>query len=293
MKPAPFGHVRARSVEHAVEVLVAEDGDAKILAGGQSLVPLLAMRMAQPTVLVDLGGCTELAYVRDGGDHVEIGAMTRTRDVEVSPLVRAAVPLLPLALSYVGHVTIRNRGTFGGTVAHADPAAEVPAVLRALDATVVVTGPRGTRTVPAAEFFLGFLLSAVEPDEVLTAVRVPRQSLGTAVAVEEFARRHGDFAMASVLGAARVGADGTVADVRLVLGGVGPTPVRADGAERLLVGQAPSEELVRAAADVAVDATDPAGDVHASAEYRRTLARVLTRRCLSTVLADTTRSHAA
>jgi carbon-monoxide dehydrogenase medium subunit len=293
VKPAPFDHVRARSVEHAVEVLVAEDGEAKVLAGGQSLVPLLAMRLAQPTVLVDLGGLPELSYVRDDGDVVEIGAMTRTRDVETSQLVTATVPLLPAALRYVGHVTIRNRGTLGGSVAHADPAAEAPAVLRALDAELVATGPDGRRTIAARDFFEGFLVSALAPEEILTAIRVPKQPSGTAVAVEEFARRHGDFALVAVVAAAHFGASGTVEDVRITLAGAGPTPIRAEASEQLLRGQAPSDEHIRAAAAAAAEALHPASDIHGSADYRRTLAEVLTRRCLQHILTGSEQRTAA
>lgn len=293
MKPAPFDHVRATSLDHAAEMLAAEDGDAKVLAGGQSLIPLLAMRLAQPTVLVDLGGLPELAYIRDDDGIVEIGAMTRTRDVETSSVIRAAVPLLPAALHHVGHVTIRNRGTLGGSAAHADPAAETPAVLRALDAELVVVGPNGRRTVPAADFFRSFLVSALEPDEILTAVRIPHQPAGTVVAVEEFARRHGDFAIVAVMGSARVDGSGTVADVRISLAGAGPTPVRADAAEQLLRGQSPSTDLVHAAATAAAEAIDPVSDIHGSADYRRTLAEVLTRRCLQRLLTSTEQRTAA
>lgn len=293
MKPAPFEHVRATSLEHAVELLAAEDGDAKVLAGGQSLIPLLAMRLAQPTVLVDLGGLPELSYIRDDDGMVEIGAMTCTRDVETSAAIRTAVPLLPAALRYSGHVTIRNRGTLGGSAAHADPAAETPAVLRALDAELVVVGPNGRRTIPAADFFHSFLVSALEPDEVLTAVRIPRQPAGTVVAVEEFARRHGDFAIVAVMGSARTDGSGTVADVRISLAGAGPTPVRADAAERLLRGQTPSTDLVHAAAAAAAEAIDPVSDIHGSADYRRTLTEVLTRRCLQRLLTNTDQRTAA
>lgn len=292
MKPVQFDHLRARSLDHAIEALAA-DGDAKILAGGQSLIPLLSMRLAQPTTLVDLGGLPELDYIRDDGTHVEIGAMTRSRVVETSPVIADAVPLLPAALRHSGHVTIRNRGTLGGSAAHADPAAETPSVLRALDAELIVAGPHGRRTVPAAEFFRGFLLSAMEPDEILTAIRIPKQPPGTVVAVEEFTRRHGDFALVAVLGAARLDDAGRITEVRLSLAGAAPTPVRAAAAEDLLRGQDPSPDLVRAAADAAAAATDPGGDIHAPAEYRRTLARVLTRRCLDRVLTLTTRSAAA
>ncbi|GAY12931.1 xanthine dehydrogenase family protein subunit M [Pseudonocardia sp. N23] len=293
MKPAPLDHVRATGLDHAIETLVAAGEDAKILAGGQSLVPLLAMRLAQPTTLVDLGGLRELDYIRDDGDTLEIGAMTRSRTVETSPVVAGAVPLLPAALRYVGHVTIRNRGTIGGSAAHADPAAEVPSVLRALDAELIASGPRGPRTIAARDFFDSFLLTTLEPDEILTAIRIPRQPSGSVVAVEEFARRHGDFALVAVLGAAHIDSSGRIAEVRISIAGAAPTPVRADAAERLLVGRTPTPELVRAAAAAASDATDPGSDIHAPADYRRTLATVLTRRCLTRLVADTERTEAA
>ncbi|MFR9807002.1 FAD binding domain-containing protein [Pseudonocardia sp. RS010] len=293
MKPAPFDHVRVTSVDHAIETLVAEDGDAKILAGGQSLVPLLAMRLAQPTRLVDLGGLRELDYIRDEGIHVEIGAMTRSRVVETSPVIAETLPLLPAALRYVGHVTIRNRGTLGGSVAHADPAAEAPSVLRALDAEIIATGPTGRRTIAAKDFFQGFLFSALEPEEVLTAIRIPKQPAGSVVAVEEFARRHGDFALVAVLGAARLDPSGRIADVRLSVAGAGPTPLRADAAEQILNGQVPRPDLVAEAATAVAEATNPGADIHAPAEYRRHLAKVLTRRCLERLLTHAERSAAA
>ncbi|TCK26371.1 FAD binding domain-containing protein [Pseudonocardia endophytica] len=293
MKPAPLHYRRAGSIDHAVELLVAEDGDAKILAGGQSLVPLLSMRLAQPTALVDLGGLPELSYIRDTGDSVEIGAMTRTREVETSPLIGQAIPLLPAALRYSGHVTIRNRGTLGGSAAHADPAGEVPSVLRALDAQFVVAGPRGQRTVAAADWFHGFLLSAVEPDELLVAIQVPKQQPGTGVAVEEFARRHGDFALVAVFGALRLDPAGLIAEARLTVAGAGSVPIRADAAEQMLTGQTPGAELIHAAASAVAEATEPGDDIHAPAEYRRTLSQVLARRCLDRILPSIERSAAA
>ncbi|MGD9986228.1 FAD binding domain-containing protein [Pseudonocardia sp.] len=293
MKPAPLDHVRASSLDHAIESLVAGDGDAKILAGGQSLVPLLAMRLAQPATLVDLGGLRDLDYIRDDGSHVEIGAMTRSRVVETSPIVAGALPLLPAALRHVGHVTIRNRGTLGGSVAHADPAAEAPSVLRALDAEIVATGPAGRRTIPAADFFQGFLLSALDADEILTAIRIPRQPAGSVVAVEEFARRHGDFALVAVFGTARLGATGEIEDMRIGVAGAASTPLRAEAAERLLVGRSPTPDVVAAAAAAVAEATDPAEDIHAPAEYRRHLAEVLTRRCLNRLFTHAERNAAA
>lgn len=293
MKPAPLQYVRATDLAHAVAVLTEHGGDAKLLAGGQSLVPLLAMRLAQPTALVDLAHVDGLAGITDAGDHLEIGAMTRTRDVETSPLVGARVPLLPAALRHSGHVTIRNRGTIGGSTAHADPAAELPAVLLALDAEMVATGPGGRRTIPAAEFFHGFLTTALEPDEVLTAVRVPLQDPATGVAVQEFARRHGDFAIVAVFATVRLDGAGRVADARIAVAGADQVPVRARAAEDLLSGQVPTVEAIRAAAAAVADATNPTDDIHAPAAYRRRLAAVLARRCLEQAVPAAERSAAA
>lgn len=293
MKPAPLHYVRATDLAHAVAVLTEHGGDAKLLAGGQSLIPLLAMRLAQPTALIDLAHVDGLAGITDTGDHLEIGAMTRTRDVETSALVGATVPLLPAALRHSGHVTIRNRGTIGGSTAHADPAAELPAVLLALDAEMVATGPGGRRTIPAAEFFHGFLTTALEPDEVLTAVRVPLQEPGTGVAVQEFARRNGDFAIVAVFATVRLDGAGRVADARIAVAGADQVPVRARAAEGLLAGQVPTLEAIRAAAAAVADATNPTDDIHAPAAYRRRLAAVLTRRCLQQAVPAAERSTAA
>ncbi|MBC3193363.1 xanthine dehydrogenase family protein subunit M [Pseudonocardia sp. C8] len=280
MKPTAFDYVRATSLDHAVAVLAEHDGDAKVLAGGQSLVPLLAMRLAQPTVLVDLAGLDELSYLRADGAHLEIGAMTRARTVETADLVAGRVPLLPAALRHVGHVTIRNRGTIGGSAAHADPAAELPAVLRALDGELVATGPGGRRTIAAADFFRGFLDTALEPGEVLTAVRLPAQPAGVRVAVQEFARRHGDFAIVAVFAAVELDDSARIRSARIAVAGADQVPVRAAAAEELLAGRPPTPDLLVAAADAVAAATRPTDDIHAPADYRRRIAAVLTRRCL-------------
>lgn len=282
MKPRPLRYVRATGLEQAVAELVEAGGDARVLAGGQSLVPLLAMRRVTPTVVVDLGGLPELAYIHDTGGHLEIGAMTRLRDVEISPLVAEAVPLLPEALRQVATVTIRNRGTVGGGVAHADPAAELPAALCALDGSVVAIGPDGRRIIPAGEFFLGPHVTALRPGEVLSALRVPKQQPGTTVAVEEFSRRHNHRAVLAVLATVRRTADDRIATATIAVAGGGPTPIRAPEAEAVLTGCRPEPELLRAAAGAVAAATRPLDDVHAGVEYRRHLAEVLARRCLQT-----------
>jgi carbon-monoxide dehydrogenase medium subunit len=281
MKPAVLEYHKATSVADAVQVLAeAEDGDGKVLAGGQSLVPMLNMRLARPSVLVDINGLNELDYIRQDGDVLAIGALTRNRRVEMSAEIKNWAPLLAEAITFVGHATIRNRGTIGGSVAHGDPAAEVPAVLCALDAEMVVTGRGGARTVAARDFFHGFLTTAVEADELLTELRIPRLPNGTGCAVEELARRHGDFALAAVFAAVTLGQDGRCTDARLALAGTNPTPVRAEGAEAVLVGNGITGELIDRAAEAVAMTTDSASDIHAPAEYRRDMAAVLTRRAL-------------
>ena len=219
MKPQPFAYVRPDSVTEAIEHLLSGDGDAKLIAGGQSLVPLLNLRMARPSTLVDIVRLPELGAIAREGDQLVIGAAVRQRDVELSPVVQAACPLLPLALRYVGHLQIRNLGTIGGSLAHADPAAELPCVAVALDAVLVAQGPDGTREVAAADFFLGPFTTALGPEEILTQVRFP--VTGGVHAFVEFSRRGGDFAMTSVAASGAL-ADGIVSSVRLAASGAGP-----------------------------------------------------------------------
>lgn len=281
MKPAVLDYHKATSVADATRALAeAADDDGKVLAGGQSLVPMLNMRLARPSVLVDINGLSELDYVRQDGDTLAIGAITRNRRVETSAEVKAWAPLLSEAMTFVGHATIRNRGTIGGSVAHGDPAAEIPAVLCALDANLVVTGRGGSRTVAAHDFFHGFLTTAVETDELLTEVRIPRLPERTGCAVEELARRHGDFAIAAVFAAVTLDREGRCTDARLALAGTNPVPVRARNAETELRGHTMTDELIEHAAQAAATATDSASDIHAPAAYRRDMASVLTRRAL-------------
>lgn len=281
MKPAPFRYARAGSLAEATALLAAEPGEAKLLAGGQSLVPLLNMRLARPAVLVDLNGVRDLEGITpspDGG--LRIGALTRHAELATSAAVRERAPLLAEAARHVGHAAIRNRGTLGGSVAHADPAAELPAALVALDARLRVTGPSGARVIAAAAFFRGLLMTALEADEILTEVEVP--AAAPAWGFVEIARRPGDFALAGVAAILRVapGAPSRCEQVRLVGFGVGDRPLRLTGAERLLTGLAlEPESAARAGAAAGADC-DPPGDVHGSADYRRHLATVLTERAL-------------
>jgi carbon-monoxide dehydrogenase medium subunit len=279
VKPPPFEYVAPASVEEALGELARHGDEAKLLAGGQSLIPMLNMRLVAPRRLVDLNRIRELAYVepRDGG--LAIGAMTRQRALERSALVAARVPLLAEAVRSVGHVQIRTRGTLGGSLAHADPAAELPAVAVCLDARLTVRGPAGERTVPAREFFRGLLTTALGPGEILVEAWFPALPAGTGAAWVELARRHGDYALAGV-GATVTVRDGVVAEARLALCGAGDAPVRAVAAEALLRDRPLTPERLQAAADAVRASIEPPADLHATAAYRRHLAGVLALRAL-------------
>jgi aerobic carbon-monoxide dehydrogenase medium subunit len=278
MKPAPFDYVAPRSLDEAVAALANGGPDAKLLAGGQSLVPLLNFRLARPSLLVDLNRVAELAYVTPRNRGVAIGAMTRQASIERDRALANTQPLLTEAIRWVGHAAIRSRGTIGGSLAHADPAAELPAVAICLDAQLSVVGPRGRRTVSADDFFVGYLSTALQPDEVLVETWLPPLKPRTGQAWLEFARRHGDFALAGVAVSLTV-QDEQVQDARIVLTGVGGKPVRAREAETLLVGGSVYERA-SAAANAARSAIDPDADIHATKEYRAHLAGVLTERAI-------------
>lgn len=282
MKPPLFDYATPATLAEATALLVQYDGEAKLLSGGQSLVPLLNMRLARPAMVVDLARIPDLDYVRAEGDGFAIGGMTRQRAVELSAEVQARHPLLYAGMQLIAHPQNRNQGTVGGSLAHADPAAELPAMALALDATFQATGPNGVRTITAADFFLTYLTTSLEPAEILTAVRFPTLPARTGWSILEVARRHGDFGLAGVVAIVGLGSDGRVASTRLVLFGVGATPIRAAGAEALLVGQAAEPALLAdVATRAAADLDEPLTDVHASADYRRDLARVLTGRALA------------
>ncbi|HWI61728.1 MAG TPA: xanthine dehydrogenase family protein subunit M [Symbiobacteriaceae bacterium] len=279
MKPARFEYRDPATLEEALALLRQHGDEAKLLAGGQSLIPMLNMRLARPPVLIDLNRVTELAYVREENGYLAIGAMTRHADVERSELVARRQPLLAEAMHHVGHVQIRNRGTIGGSLVHADPSAELPAVMAALDAVFVAASPDGVRAIPAADFFLMYFTTCLRPDEILTEIRVPVLPPRTGWAFLELARRSGDFALAGVACTVTLSAGGTIAQARLGLTGVGMTPVRALSAEALLVGQTPAA-FAAAAQEVAANIM-PDDDIHATAEYRQELAGVLVQRALT------------
>jgi len=271
MIPASFSYVRAESADDAVALLGEYGDEAKLIAGGHSLLPLMKLRLATPSVLIDVARVSDLAYVRDGGDHLAIGGLTRHHDVETDPLVRDAVPLLGHAAGQVGDPQVRHRGTLGGSLAHGDPASDLPAVVLALGGTIVARGAQGERSIAADDFFVDFLETALAPDEVITEVRVPKTG-GAGWAFEKFNRRAQDWA---IVGVAAVGGD----HPGVALVNMGSKPLRAATVEEALRAGASPED----AAAHAADGTDPTADLNASVEYRQHLARVLVRRALTTV----------
>jgi carbon-monoxide dehydrogenase medium subunit len=269
MIPAAFDYVRAESADHAIALLAEHGDEAKLLAGGHSLLPLMKLRLASPTVLVDVGRLDDLRFIRDAGDHIAIGALTRHRDLEISELLGQTAPLLHHAAGHVGDPQVRHRGTIGGSLAHADPASDLPAVVLALGGTLVVQGPNGQREIPIGEFYTGFLESALEPDELLTEIRIPKlDTLGWSF--QKFNRRAQDWA---IVGVAAVRADGQ-SGVGLV--NMGSTPLYASGVVEALHSGATAAE----AAERANEGTEPQSDNNATVEYREHLARVLVRRAL-------------
>jgi carbon-monoxide dehydrogenase medium subunit len=285
VKPPPFEYVAPRSLDEAVAALGEHGDEAKVMAGGQSLVPLLAFRLARPSVVVDVNRVAGLDGARLDGDTLELGALTRQRDVELLPGLRERCPMIVEAVEQIGHVAIRNRGTVGGSLAHADPAAEWTALALALDAELDVYGPGGTRTLPAREFLISYFTTALQPDEVLTRIRLRVPNGRTGSCFLELARRHGDFAIAGVGALVSLDADGSVGDARLALIGVGERAVRATAAEQVLRGSRPSEDVLADAAGAVDGEIEPNGDIHASAGYRRHVAAVLVRRALETAVA--------
>ena len=282
MKPPRFDYAAPRTLGEAVSLLEQHDGEAKLLSGGQSLVPLLNMRLARPAILVDLAKVDGLDHVREQDGALAIGAMTRQRTVELSPVVRVRHPMLHAATLHIAHPQNRNQGTVGGSLAHADPAAELPALALVLDAEMRAVGPNGERTIAAADFFVTYLTTALESSEILIETRFPTLPARSGWSVMEVARRHGDFALAGAMTTMTLDDQGRCATARLVLFGVGATAVRARKAEQMLAGERPERALLERAGQAAGEEIDePLSDVHASADYRRDLARVLSRRALA------------
>ena len=281
MRPPPFCYADPGTVDEALGLLAEHGDDAGILAGGQSFVPLLNFRLARPTVIVDINRIAELDYIEQKNGALEIGALTRHRAVEQSALVSETCPLLSEAIAHVGHVQIRNRGTVGGSLAHADPAAELPAVVTALGGSLRLRSASGERTLAPGDFFVSSLTTAIEPGEMLVAIELPAWPAGTATCFTEFSRRQGDFALAGAGAALAFGDDGRIERAGLALMGVGDRPF--DGgtiANELLGGETPSEAAVQAVSERVQSDVEPSSDMHAPADYRRHLAGVMARRAL-------------
>jgi carbon-monoxide dehydrogenase medium subunit len=267
--PAPFEYVRAGSAAEAISLIGQHGDDAKFLAGGHSLLPLMKLRLAQPSVLVDIGRVNDLSYIRDAGDHIAIGALTRHMDVEKSPVLAEHVPLLAHAAGHVGDPQVRHRGTIGGSIAHSDPASDLPATTLALGATYVAQGPNGTREIPATEFFHGFLQTALAADEMLTEIRVPKMN-GAGWSFQKFNRRAQDWAIVGVAAWRRNGDSG------VALVNMGSVPILASSVSSALAGGA----SIADAAEQAAAEAEPQSDLNATPEYRVHLAKVLVRRAL-------------
>lgn len=274
MIPAKFDYVEADSADAALAALAEHGDESKLMAGGHSLIPLMRFRLANPTVVIDIGRIGDLSYINDGGDHVAIGALTRHRAVETSDLLKSQAPLLAHVAAQVGDPSVRHRGTIGGSIAHGDPASDLPAALLALGGSVVAKGPSGERVIPASELFTGFLETAVGPDEMITEVRVPKAA-GAAWSYQKFNRRAQDWAIVGV--AAQSGSNGASGSTTVSLVNMGSTPILAGAVNAALASGADAD----AAAAVAAEGTSPPEDLNGDAEYRTHLAQVLVKRALS------------
>jgi carbon-monoxide dehydrogenase medium subunit len=284
MKPASFDYVRAESTEHAVQTLASAGGDGKVIAGGQSLMPMMNFRLVKPSVLVDINRIPGLDGVQVRGGKLLLGALVRHRMTATNALIATHIPVLHHAMKHVAHLTVRNRGTFCGSVCHADPAAEMPMMSLLLNGIVHMVSPRGGRTVAAQDFFVGSLVTALEPDEIVTEIEIDMLPPGTGWGFEEFARRHGDYALAAAAVTMRRH-DGVASDVRIGLMGVGEMPMRAPQIEAMLEGREVNAALIGEAVDALRAELEPNSDLNASADYRRHLAGVLARRAMTSAWA--------
>lgn len=280
MKPPIFDYVIAESQEHALDVLREHGDEAKVLAGGQSLVPLMSFRLAKPALLLDINRLEGLGSIAETDGHIQIGALTRQCELLTHPLMAEHCPLVRAAAEFIGHPAIRNRGTVGGSVAHADPAAELPILLQALDAEIEVCSAGSQRTIPADDFFMGPLWTGMNPDELLTGVSFPLPWKDSGWGFHEVARRHGDFALVAAAALVTLDDGGAVAGAAVALGGISDRPVRVVAAEDALKGNRPTPEAIETASHLVDGSVAPVGDIHASEAYRAHLGRVLTRRAV-------------
>ena len=281
MIPVAFDYEVAESVDHAIELLGQHGEDSKLIAGGHSLIPIMRLRLAAPSVLIDLDRLEDLRYVRDEGDHLAIGALTRHRDVHNNELVQEHCGIVGYTAGLLGDPSVQHRGTIGGTLAHGDPAGDMPAVISALEGTLVIQGPNGERTVPASDFFQDYLFTDLEPDEVVTEVRVPKLDQNTGWSYKKFSRRSQDWAIVGVAAVVDK-SNGNIDSARIGLTSMGSTPIRASTVEEALSGASP--DGIASAADSAAEGTAPSSDDAASAEFRKHLARVWTRRAVEEAL---------
>jgi carbon-monoxide dehydrogenase medium subunit len=281
MIPMSFDYEVAESVDHAIELLGQHGEESKIIAGGHSLIPLMRLRLAAPTVLIDVGRLDDLSYVRDDGDHLAIGALTRHRAVHFNDLVNEHCGILGYTAGLLGDPSVQHRGTIGGALAHGDPAGDMPSVISALEGEIVVKGPDGERTIAALDFFQDYLMTALEDQEVVTEVRVPKLGPNTGWAYKKFSRRSQDWAIVGVAAVVEK-SNGSIDSARIALTSMGSTPIRARAVEEALAGASPDD--VAGAADAADEGTEPGSDDAASTEFRRHLARVWTRRAVEEAL---------
>jgi len=277
--PAPFDYVVAEAPDHAIELLGKRE-DAKLLAGGHSLIPAMKLRLARPALLVDVGRIAALSYVEEEPDSIAIGALTRHKDVAASSVLQEHCPIVSSTAAQIGDPQVRHRGTIGGSLAHGDPASDLPSVMLAVGANLIARGSGGERSIPASEFFTGVFATALEPDEMLVEIRVPKLGAGWGYRYEKFHRTAQAWATVGVAALVRR-SNGSVAEARIGLTNMGPTPLRATAAESAAAGAEASRDALRAAAASADEGTNPPGDLHGAPDYRRHLARVLTGRALA------------
>lgn len=281
MKPAVFDYYTPKTLEEAFTLLDEHGFDAKIISGGQSLVPMMSMRLARPEVLIDINHLEELDYIKINDDVIEIGGLTRQYRLEESKDLEKACPLLTEGIKLVGHSQIRSRGTVGGSIAHADPTAELPVMLKTLDGTLTLKSSEGERTLTVDDFFLTFLTTIIEPNEILSAITIPRTTAEkTGYAIEEFALRKGDFAIVLAAAAVTLDAEDRLTSVKLTLGGVDGVPVGVEEVVEELIGTVPTEEQINACCENIIDLVDPEPDIHASVEYRKDLSVTLSQRVI-------------
>ncbi len=280
MIPSAFEYVAPASLGEATAFLTAHKDDSKLLAGGHSLIPLMKLRLAAPKYLVDLAHIPNLRDIKQVGGAIEIGAMATHHEIESSEIIRGQIPALAQAAASIGDVQVRNRGTLGGSLAHADPAADYPAVILALDAEITAIGPNGQRVIKATEFFVNLLTTVLESNEIITSIRVPIPAAGTRVSYQKFPHPASHFAITGVAAAIKLGANGTCATAAIGVTGAGSKAVRATAAEASLVGKTLDAAALSQAGALAADAIDPIGDIHASDEYRRHLVREFTARAI-------------